>query len=156
VLWLLIAFLAIFAAWAATSQSPEAQSVQRVFNRSHTEAIVPASFSVRAHSFSYYKIVVPPGATDVTISGDFSVSDGPDNTVEVYLLTDVAFIEWQNGYSTGNYYESGRVTRAEINAKLPPHPGTYYRVFGNNFSRRTPKAVQASIVLGYKRWWPLW
>jgi hypothetical protein len=138
-----------------TASGDHAQQLQRYVSRSHTEDITPPTFSVKSHGFSYYKFDVPTGATDVVASGQFSTTGGPGNEVEVYLLTDAAFISWQYGYSPTMYYSSGRVTQGDVKAALPSGAGTYYLVFNNNFSPQTAKAVQAVITVHYNRWWSL-
>ena len=79
---------------------------------------------------------------------------GTAHEVEVFVLSDDAFANWQSGYSSA-YYSSGKVTQGEITADLPSGGGAYYLVFNNNFSPRTSKAVQAAATLHYKRWWPV-
>jgi RNA polymerase subunit RPABC4/transcription elongation factor Spt4 len=154
-IWFLLPMLLLVLVWAVTSDSPGIQQFQRLFNRSHAEIIVPASFSVGPHSFSYYKFTVPPGATHAAVDGQFSATAGTGNELEVFVFTDDAFASWQSGYSPSAYYSSGRVASGEIAAALPSGAGTYYVVFSNNFSARTSKAVQAAVSLRYKKWWPI-
>jgi len=153
-IWFLVPALLATIWWAATSSSPGAQQFQRLFNRSHTEAIVPATFVVKSRSFSYYKFMVPRGASSVVVSGPFSATGGSnDNDIEVSLLTDTNFVDWQDGYVTSTYYSSGKAAQGDINASLPPAAGTYYLVFSNRLSQRTAKTVQATVTLHYNRGW---
>jgi len=153
-IWLLVPALLVTIWWAATSGSPGAQQFQRLFNRSHTEAIVPATFVVKSRSFSYYKFMVPRGASSVVVSGPFSATGGSnDNDIEVSLLTDTNFVDWQDGYVTSTYYSSGKTAQGDINTSLPPAAGTYYLVFSNRLSQRTAKTVQATVTLPYNRGW---
>lgn len=142
--------------WAATSDSTTAQQLRELATGAHTEAITEKPFSVNAHSFSSYKFTVPSGAVNVFVSGQFSATSGPGNEVEVYVLSDDAFVTWRNGYAISPYYDSGKVSQGAIHAMLPLGAGTYYLVFSNNFSVKTAKAVQADVTLHYNTWWPDW
>ncbi len=141
-IWFVVLVLLLVAWWVSFAAIP------------HTETITETPFSVNSHSFSSFRFTVPPGATNVVVSGQFSATGGSANDVEVFVLTDDAFAAWQGGYSTNMYYDSGRVTQSSINAALPPGAGTYYLVFNNKFSLRTAKAVEAVATLRYSRWWP--
>lgn len=148
-----IAVLALIV-WTATSTSPYAQQVQEFANLAHAEEITPAVVSLGAHNFAAFKFTVPSGAGNVTVRGQFSSTGGSDGAVEAYLLSDAAFVSWQDGYSSSTYYESGRVAQSSIDVSLPMGPGSYYLVFNNKFSPRAPKTVQALISVRYNRWWP--
>ncbi len=141
-IWFAVLVLLLVAWWVSFAAIP------------HTETITETPFSVNSHSLSSYRFTVPPGATNVVVSGQFSATGGSANDVEVFVLTDDAFAAWQGGYSTNMYYDSGRVTQSSINAALPPGAGTYYLVFNNKFSLRAAKAVEAVATLRYSRWWP--
>jgi RNA polymerase subunit RPABC4/transcription elongation factor Spt4 len=153
-LWLLIPALLLSLGWALLSGSPAAQELQRLANLSHTETIAPLAFSVSAHGFSYYKFGVPPGASEVTVTGDFGTdgSPGASGGIEVFLVTEADLINWQYGYSPAAFYTSARVTQGEIVTALPSGAGAYCLVFNNNFSPRTAKSVHTSVTLHYKKW----
>ena len=118
----------------------------------HTESVIDKNFSVGAQSFSSYKINVPKGASGVKLSGQFGTSSSGD--IEVYLLTDDAFVDWRNGFATRTFYDSGRVAEGKFEAELPRGAGAYYLIFSNKFSRRQAATVQASATLHYHLWWP--
>jgi len=92
---------------------------------------------------------VPPNASNVKVEGRFVAAGGTGNDVEIYLLGEDEFTNWQNGHATPTYYNSGRVTVGDLNAILPGDTGAYYLVFNNRFSLLTPKAVQLSAELTY-------
>lgn len=155
VIWFSAAVLLAFAVWAGMSDDPLALRFQSLVNRSHTQAITPASFVVKARSFSSYKLVVPAGATQVAVSGQFSVTGGADQEIEVSLMSADTFVSWQDGYSGNLYYSSGRVAQGPVEAALPANADTYYLVFNNKFSARAAKRLEANITLHYARWWPI-
>lgn len=113
------------------------------------EAITNTAFFVKAGTYQPFKFSVPPGATSVWVDGHFSAAGGSGNDIDVYLLGEDAFANWQNGHQASTYYNSGRATQNSIKATLPPGAGTYYLVFNNKFSLFTDKEVQASATLHY-------
>jgi len=141
--------------WAAVSDDPLALRLRNLVNRGHVQTVTPASLLVKQHDFSSYKIVVPAGATQVSLSGDFGVTGGVDQEIEVYLMSADAFVSWQDGYTGTMYYDSGKVNRGSIEATLPPNADTYYLIFDNRSSARIAKSVQAEVTLHYDRWWPI-
>ena len=163
VLWFLVLMLVAVAGWAAVSDNPAAEWLQRLAKRSHTQTVTPESFPVKPRSFSYYKLIVPPGATEVKVSGWFSVSGGEGQDIEVYLMSDDAFVGWQNGYTGDTYYRSSGTAPGTVEAPLPAGTGTYYLVFDNRYSAKTARAVratraktvEANLTLSYQRWWPV-
>jgi hypothetical protein len=77
--------------------------------------------------------------------------------VEVVVVSEDAFTNWQNHHSVATYYNSGRVTVGSIDARLPSTIGnsgqsaTYYLIFNNTFSVFSNKAVSADISLHFNR-----
>lgn len=142
--------------WSATSTTTIAQQIREIASGAHTEAITEKTFTVSAHSFSSYKFSVSSGAVNVTVNGQFTGKDVAGNEVQVYVLSDDAFVTWRNGYAISPYYDSGKVVQGGIHAELPVGEGTYYLVFNNNFSVKTAKTVQADVSLHYNTWWPDW
>lgn len=114
----------------------------------HEQQIVDQAFTVKADGYAYYKFAVPSDATNVGVEGNFSASGGFGNDIEVYLLDEDGFANWQNHHAVTPYYNSGRLTQGQIHASLAV-AGSYYLVFNNNFSLITPKAVQVLAVLHY-------
>ena len=155
-IWLFLLLLMVAIWWAANSNNTAAQQLRVLATGAHAATITEKNFVVGSHSFSFYKFSVPPGAVNVFVSGQFSATGSPENEVQVYVLTDDAFVTWRNGYAINPYYDSGKVSQGAIHAALPVGAGTYYLVFNNNFSLKTPKAVQADVTLHYNTWWPDW
>jgi hypothetical protein len=102
-----------------------------------------------AESRTSFKLTVPADASYVTLQGHFAATGGSGNDVEVYMLPEDGFTNWENRHSATPLYSSGRVTQDTLNVALPPDAGTYYLVFSNKFSLVTPKAVQTNITLTY-------
>ena len=152
----LVLVLAGLVGWIAYSDNPTAQELRDDITGARAQTIIETPFTLKPHTFSYYELTVPPGAVDVTVNGDFkaaasqSKDKNADNNIEVYVLTDTAFVAWREGFSTGSYYESGRTARGTIRATLPSGAGHYYLVFSNNFSPRTAKNVDPTVLLRYR------
>ena len=96
-----------------------------------------------------YKFTVPAGASNVTLKGHFTASGGSGSDIQVVVVNEDEYVNWQNGHPTKTFYNSGKLTQGSINITLPSDPTTYYVVFSNKFSLLTPKAVQASVDLSY-------
>lgn len=111
--------------------------------------LVDTAFTLNALQGMHWNFTVPANATDVRVEGTFNASGGARNDIEVYLLTDDEFVNWQNNHTVSTLYNSGRMTQGTLNAPLPPGAGTYHLVFNNKFSLLSPKAVRASIRLHY-------
>lgn len=111
--------------------------------------IVNRPFTIRPAQYVFYTFTVPPDVTEVTVHGRFEASGGSGNDVEVYILDEDGFVNWQNGHRVRAFYASSRLTQANVEAKLPQREGTYYLVFSNKFSVLANKAVMADIAVGY-------
>lgn len=153
--WVLLAILGLVIWWSAyeiaqhTGRTPTVSSyISQIVPIPHTQVIADTALSVRALGYSYYKFIVPPGSIHVSVDGHFVATGGIGNDIEVYILNDDAFANFQNHHGTLTYYNSGKVTQNTIKAVLPG-AGTYYLVLNNNFSLITPKAVQVSATLHY-------
>jgi ribosomal protein L40E len=172
VLWVLLAIVIAAIVWVVASENPYAQGIQELVGWKHDQTILDTPFSVGAHTFRYYKLNLPEGSVNVAIVGQFTVSsdtgknnrnggdkgdkDADNNSIEVYVLSEPAFTVWQNGYATSSVYESGRVSEGKVQAELPAGAGIYYLVFSNKFAPKTPKNVNADVLLRYKSWLPEW
>ena len=99
--------------WVATSQSPAAQEVQEFVHWSQAQTIVDAQAAWNPHSVWSHEFTVPPGALDVSVSGEFTaLPNSPrqgnsrgtgsgkdhDSGIEAYVLTNSAFVVWSGGY----------------------------------------------------------
>jgi len=112
----------------------------------HFYTIVNESFVVAPRNYKPFKIEVPEGTTRARVEGTFSAS-GANNDIEVLLLDEHQYLNWQNSHHFKAVYESGRVTADKIAADLSAEPATYYMVFDNRFSMMSNKGVVADIKL---------
>jgi hypothetical protein len=115
-----------------------------------TEAVVSGAFIVEPRTFKPFKITLTPAMTNARLEGSFTAS-GARNDIEVTLLNEAQFANWQNRQRFDAAYVSGRVTSGKIAVTLPAGPGTYYVVFSNRFSIISNKAVTADVQLVYDR-----
>jgi hypothetical protein len=115
----------------------------------HKLSLPTGAFTVGAGSTNNSKFIVPAGAFNVTMTGHFSATGGFGNDIEVFILTEDEFVNWQNGHPVKAFYNSGKVTQDTINLTLPSDAATYYVVFSNKFSLLIPRAVQASIDVNF-------
>ena len=112
--------------------------------------IASGSFSVSARTFKPFTVVVPEGASNARVEGTFSTTGGANNDVEVTLLEQAQFLNWQNRLKFLPVYESGRVTADKVKIPLP-EAGTYIVVFNNRFSLLSSKTVAAELRLAFDR-----
>jgi hypothetical protein len=115
-----------------------------------TTPVVEGSFTVTARNYAQYKVVVSGDMTYPRLEGTFTASGGANNDVEVALLDETQFLNWQNRHTFKAMYESGRVTADKIRVSLPM-PGTYFLVFSNRFSLLSRKTVAADVKLHFAR-----
>lgn len=105
--------------------------------------ITQQSFSIGAGKFTWFQFVVI--GQNARVIGRFQATGGSGNDVEAFILGQDEFVNFQSGHRVNTWFNSGRVTVANIEAQIPP--GTYYLVFSNKFSLVSPKAVNASVRL---------
>jgi hypothetical protein len=156
-IWLVLLLGLGFLLWAVVNQQ---DASHRSFGSQPGKPFIPTSqprvmtlvdtaFTLNAAQGMNWNFTVPANATDVHIEGTFTASGGARNDVEVYLLNDDEFVNWQNHHTVSTLYNSGRMTQGTVNAVLPSGGGTYHLVFNNQFSLLSPKAVKANIRLRY-------
>ncbi|MFY9560293.1 MAG: hypothetical protein WAQ52_08685 [Terriglobales bacterium] len=152
-IWILaVVFLFLAAIWlqqvnrrSSVAQQQAVQSQPKL----HTQSTGSVAFTVNAGSTHYFKFTVPDGALNVTLKGHFTATGGTGNDIQVALVTEDQYVNWQNGHETKTFYNSGKVTQDTLNVSLPSDATTYYLVFSNKFSLLTPKAVHANMDLNY-------
>lgn len=114
------------------------------------------SFSLHAGAFHVLKLVVPPHLINgANLKGSFSVVGNMDG-IEAFLVNEVDYDNWQSGYTTFRYYDSGTVRKGSLDVPLlDPSPGIYYLVFQNHSTAKSVKTIQANVDLTYiDLWWP--
>jgi len=94
----------------------------------------------------YVQFILPSGAFDVQVSGNFTVGGG--NNIRVYVMDEPNFQNWGvNGFEFSPDYDSGQVATGNINATLSSS-GTYYLVYDNSF-QDSQKIVNTLVNLAY-------
>jgi len=153
---LLVILVLVVIWWAANKQDrsntsagfrPSSPSIPQP--QLHRVTIGSGALTVNATTYAYFTLNVPSGANNVRLQGRFSATGGSGNDIEVFLLSDSQYTNWQNGHSTPTFYNSGKVTVNDVNVTLPNDAGTYYLVFNNKFSLLSPKAVEEHLTLTY-------
>jgi hypothetical protein len=132
-----------------TNPNTAANPVERIVKQLHTTTIANPSLTVNAMSSAYFKLDVPQGATSVQLHGNFTASGGMGNDIEVFVLPEADFVNWQNGHNAKTFYNSGKVTVGTLNVNLPAEAGTYYLVFNNKFSLLSQKNIRVDGTLTY-------
>lgn len=132
---------------APPAQTPVIQPV--------TSSLGEKAFTIPAGTYKYVKFTIPPRCSDVEIQGRFEATGGSGNDVEVVVLNEDEFTNWQNHHSVSTFYNSGRVTVATVGAHLPStnasDSSTYYLIYSNVFSVLANKAVSTDVMLHYNR-----
>ena len=110
--------------------------------------VVSGSFIVEPRNFKPFKVVVAPEMANACVEGTFTAS-GANNDIEVTVLEETQYLNWQNRHMFEAAYESGRVTAGKLKVELTDTPGTYFVVFSNRFSIVSNKSVVADVKLQY-------
>ena len=104
-------------------------------------AIVNTAFTVKAGDARYWTFNVR--GNDARVVGRFRAEGGSGNDIRCLILDADAFENWRNGHNVRTYYNSNKITVANINVNLGA--GEYILVFDNTFSPITGKAVTANV-----------
>jgi hypothetical protein len=107
--------------------------------------IVNTAFTVKAGDAKYWTFRV--GSEGANVVGRFRAEGGSGNDIRCLILDGDSFENWRNGHKVRTYYNSDKITVANINVRLGE--GEYVLVFDNTFSAISPKAVTANVEL---RW----
>jgi hypothetical protein len=100
---------------------------------------------VKAGDVKYWDFRI--GSNGANVVGRFRLEVGSGNDIKCLILDADSFENWRNGHTVRTYYNSERITGANINAKLPE--GHYVLVFDNSFSSLSNKAATANVEM---RW----
>ena len=83
---------------------------------------------------------------NVRVVGWFMASGGSRNDIEVLVLDEMDFINWDNLHELEGLYKSGRITIAQLDVPIRVS-GNYHLVFNNRFSGFSHKKVKAEFYL---------
>jgi hypothetical protein len=103
--------------------------------------IVNTAFTVKAGDAKYWNFQV--GTAGANVVGRFRAEGGSGNDIRCLILDSDSFENWRNGHKVRTYYNSERITVANISVNLPQ--GEYVLVFDNTYSVLTNKAVTANV-----------
>lgn len=103
--------------------------------------IVNTAFTIKAGDAKYWTFRV--GSDGANVVGRFRAEGGSGNDIKCLILDADSFENWRNGHSVRTYYNSEKITVANINIKLTE--GEYVLVFDNTFSSVSNKAVTANV-----------
>ncbi len=121
------------------------QNQQQPFPTPAVQQIVPGNFTVNAGSYTDYNFTVPADFSRVWVYGTFTVSDSAVSGINVYVMDNGNFTNWQNGQTANTYYDSGQVNAGTVNTTTLPS-GVYYLVFDNTLSTAS-RNVTADVGL---------
>ena len=107
--------------------------------------IVNTAFTVKAGDAKYWTFGV--GNDGANVIGRFRAEGGSGNDIKCLILDADSFENWRNGHRVRTYYNSEKITVANVNVNLPE--GEYVLVFDNTFSGISNKAVTANVEM---RW----
>lgn len=114
----------------------------------HVETVFDELMTVEAGTYQYREFTVPAEANgNAKILGTFSSSGSSfESDIVVTIAPEKSLISLQEGRGFEAYYFSGKVSKDEIDAKVPE--GKHYIIFDNRFST-SDKAVDAKFELTY-------
>jgi hypothetical protein len=114
----------------------------------HVETVVDELITVEAGTYQYREFTVPSEANgNARILGTFTSSGSSfDSDVVVTAVPEKSLLNLQEGKGFEAYYFSGKVSKGEIDAKVPE--GKHYFIFDNRFNT-SDKSVDAKFELAY-------
>jgi hypothetical protein len=115
-----------------------------------SQSVLGGSFIVEPGKYKTFTVAVTAAMNNPSVEGNFTASGG-NNDIEVLVLEESQYLNWENGHKFDATYSSGRVTAGKLKIQLPQEPGTYHVVFSNRFSYITNKAVVADVKLQYNQ-----
>jgi hypothetical protein len=145
---LILILLVLVYGYNANRTNQAANPLDRLTKQQRVATVKNPDLHVNALSYYSFKLDIPQGASGALLQGNFTASGGAGNDVEVYVLPQDDFVNWQNRHSATALYNSGRVTVGNLNVAFPA-AGTYYLVFSNRFGLLMQKTVNVDATLTY-------
>lgn len=170
-LWGFVLLLVGGMIWTLSSENPFAQGVREALGSKPNQLVLDKSFSLPPHGFRYYTFTLPKDSKHVSIVGSFDTAVGKstatdhpggaqqlepqsDDGIQVYLLAESDFLDWQKG-TANSPQEISHGPKGTLRKDLPDGPGLFYLVFSNRRDS-SPRTVRAVAFLLYKSWLPRW
>lgn len=151
------------------SANPFAQAAREILGQPPDQIILNSPFSVSPHSFRYYTFRLPAGTNNAFLTGHFTAGEdskpgGPPSAaegqveggIEVLVLSESSFTQWQKGARPDPLYQSGPVPSGDVGVQIRGSEQLYYVVFSNRTSQTRGKRVNAKLVLRFRSWLPDW
>lgn len=166
ILWTILVLFVLLLLWSVFSSNPFAQGLRQLGGVKPDQIVLQKSFTVSPRSFRYYKFALSEGSAKVSLVGQFTSvavpghdrtgTDPSDSGIELLILTETGFQQWQRKQGTGFVYDSGVASQAKVQAQIPQGAGVYYLVFNNRSSITNAKNLTATLRLHYGSWVPEW
>jgi hypothetical protein len=134
---------------ASLPSASELKTVRTLVKRTYARRAFSGTKTVDAGSYVSLPIVVDSDMRNPRMEGEFYACGGSGNDIVVHVMSQIDYVNWQNGHSTGDLYLSGQVTAGKLSTALP-EPGRYWLVFSNRFSTFSSKEVQSGIRLKFE------
>ena len=112
----------------------------------HSKTIVNGTANVNASAYTDYLFTIPSGATNIHVTGTFTVQG--NGSIDVYIFDSTNFAIYKNGGDFGPLYQSGQINTATIDANLYSS-GKYYLVLDNLFPPIEQKTVNIQTNVTY-------
>jgi hypothetical protein len=171
ILWTLLLLLVLAVVWVFGSRDPFAQGVREALGSKPDQLVLNKSFSLPPRAFRYYTFTLPKDSKNVSIVASFDTGIGKsraadgsagaqsqapqtDNGIEIYLLGDSDFAEWQKGITTNSAHGIAHGPKGTMGRDLPDGPGLFYLVFSNRRDPSSSRTVNAIALLRHKSWLP--
>jgi zinc-ribbon domain len=146
---LLLLFLGFIVVLLILPNKNGTSAIQQLGKQQHTALMNNPALTIKPIGYYAFKMDVPPGAVNVHLQGSFTASGGIGNDIDVAVLPQDDFVNWQNRHASRSFYNSGKATVGNINVNLPADSGTYYLVFDNRFSLLSEKTIRVNATLAY-------
>jgi hypothetical protein len=114
----------------------------------HMIQVVNGTVNVNASTYLDYPFIVPANASNIHVSGTFTVQGSSSNYIKVYIFDSTNFDIYEDGGDFGPIYQSQQINTASISANLYSS-GSYYLVLDNTFSTITQEIVNIQANVTY-------
>lgn len=108
------------------------------------------TISIQPKYYLYYNFQTLANMKSILVVGSFCASGGLGDDVIVRIIAKKDLKKYGSKGDIECYYDSGKVTKGEINVRLPQANMEYVLVFDNTFSIFSSKDVSAKVNLFYQ------
>lgn len=130
-----------------TERSPESNPTESTVaeeRRRQTATIFTSSVGINAGHVWRIPFEVD-NAQGGHLVGSFTADGGGNNDIECFVISESEYQNFKNDNQYRVFYESGRVTTADVDIRL--RPGRYFLIFSNRWALLAAKTVEGNIVL---------